>query len=115
MQLRTAHDLGYILLDARRSRGWNQNTLAAAIGVSRQWVSMVENGKTSVEFDLVISALQALGYFIQIEARSDTSTAPEHRFNYMGQVIPSHRPSNRTPLTRRGKPLTSHQSRRLVG
>jgi len=103
MLLRSAHDLGYFLLDARRRCGWSQSRLAAAIGVSRQWVSMAENGKTSVEFDLAISALHALGCSVHIESRADA--AP-------GRASPSHNKSKRTQLTRGGKPLTSRGYRR---
>jgi len=60
MQLRTAHELGPVIQDARKGFGWSQSRLAEVVGVSRQWVSLVENGKTSVEFDLVLSLLQAL-------------------------------------------------------
>ncbi len=94
MLLRTASDIGDILRDARRQRGWTQQEVADAAGVSRPWISMVENGKTSVEFHLVIGTLHALGYSASVQ-RAD---APER----------SNGPT-RTPLTRQGKPLRSRR------
>ena len=110
MQLRTAHDLGRVVLDARRRFGWSQSRLAEAVGVSRQWVSLVENGKTSVEFGLVLSSLQALGYSILVEAveRHGPSAVTDRN---TGRFL-SHDPSVRTSLTRGGKPLGHQRSRR---
>ncbi|MFO8175675.1 MAG: helix-turn-helix domain-containing protein [Gemmatimonadota bacterium] len=109
MRLRSAHDLGPLMQEARRSLGWSQTRLAEAVGVSRQWVSLVENGKTSVEFDLVLESLRALGYAVSVEARQGP-----------GQTIPGDQvpveaatrdPSGRTPLTRQGRPLGQQRSR----
>jgi len=110
MQLRTAHDLGPVVQDARKGFGWSQGRLAEVVGVSRQWVSLVENGKTSVEFDLVLSLLQALGYSVSLE------TVAGHRLSTVedrsSSRVLSHDPSIRTPLTRGGKPLGHQRSRR---
>lgn len=62
MLVRRPHDLAGLFRDGRARAGWSQNQLAEAVGVSRQWISLVETGKTSVEFDLVVAALEALGY-----------------------------------------------------
>ena len=110
MQLRTAHDLAPVIQDARRAVGWSQSRLAEAMGVSRQWISLVENGKTSVEFDLVLSLLGTLGYRVYLD------TAERHGLSPVvdrgpGRV-PTHDPSIRTPLTKRGKPLGHQRSRR---
>lgn len=84
MRLRTARDLGPILRENRRRKGWSQTDLAEKVGVSRQWVSLVETGKTSVEFDLVLAVLRALGFQIQIREvteedlpTQDPSSRPE--------------------------------------
>jgi len=110
MQLRTAHDLRFLVQDARRRSGWSQTQLADAVGVSRQWISLVENGKTSVEFDLVLSSLQSLGYSVYVEMEGDrrssvTQEQGSERFLRSG-------PSDRTPLTRKGNPLGHQRSRR---
>jgi y4mF family transcriptional regulator len=94
MLLRTASDIGPLLRDARRKRGWTQRELSEAVGVSRAWVSMVENGKTSVEFDLVIGAFHALGYSASVQPAITEASAE---------------PGQRTQLTRSEKPLRSRR------
>jgi len=110
MLLRRPHDLAALLRNGRARAGWSQARLAEAVGVSRQWISLVENGKTSVEFDLVVGALQALGYRLRVEP-SQSSAEPKDlppAFEH-----PSvHRPSQRTPLTRKGEPLDRERVRR---
>lgn len=109
MLLRHPHDLAGLVRDGRSRAGWSQAELAGRVGVSRQWISMVENGKTSVEFDLVIGTLRALGYYLHVGSSiappswSEASSYPR---------IPSHNPSPRTPLTRRGEPLGKQRSKR---
>lgn len=112
VQLRAAHDLRSLIQDARRKAGWSQTGLAEAVGVSRQWISLVENGKTSVEFDLVLSLLQTLGYSVNVEMERDRSPSVVLHQG-PGRFLRSD-PSDRTPLTRKGKPLGHQRSRRDV-
>lgn len=109
MLLRHPHDLAGVFRDGRARAGWSQTELAERVGVSRQWISMVENGKTSVEFDLVVGALQALGCRLYV----DSSDAPPSRSEH-GQRLqtPVHSLSQRTPLTRHGEPLDRRRPRR---
>jgi len=110
MLLRRPHDLADLFRDGRARAGWSQSQLAESVGVSRQWISLVENGKTSVELDLVMAALQALGYRIHVES-SDPATGSRHG----AADIPHahvHEPSQRTPLTQSGGPLGRHRTRR---
>lgn len=108
MLLRHPHDLAGLFRDGRARAGWSQTEFAERVGVSRQWISLVENGKTSVEFDLVLGALQALGYHLHVEA----SDAPSRSESWQRVQTPAHGPSQRTPLTRHGKPLGTQRSRR---
>jgi len=106
MLLRSDEDLGPLLREARKDRGWSQDKLKDAVGVSRQWVSMVENGKTSVAFDLVVRAFHALGYTIRIDPRN------EERPNIRTDAESANaRRAGRTPLTSGGKPLTTARQR----
>jgi y4mF family transcriptional regulator len=91
MLLRKASDLGPLLREERKQKRWSQQQLGEAVGVSRQWVSMVENGKTSVEFDLAVSALAALGIPVYLGTPSIAPAVPDF--------------AARTPLTRSGKAL----------
>lgn len=96
--LRRPHDLAGLFRDARARAGWSQSELAEKVGVSRQWVSLVETGKTSVEFDLVLGALQALDYHLYVRSSDQPS--------------PTHNPSGRTQLTMDGEPLGQQRTRR---
>jgi len=113
MLLRRPHNLAGLFRDGRARAGWSQRDLAEKIGASRQWVSLVENGKVRVEFDLVMAALQALGYNIFVKPGSvvDQPWADDSR----GLVPTHHAASKRTQLTRDGKALgknrTGHGSR----
>jgi len=103
MLLRRPHELAGLFRDGRRRAGWSQRDLADRIGASRQWVSLVETGKTTIEFDLVLASLQALGYRLLVES-------PEHETRGdpgPGSLTTSlnHGPAHRTPLTQNGKAL----------
>ncbi len=103
MLLRRPHELAGVFRDGRGRAGWSQRDLADRIGASRQWVSLVETGKTSVEFDLVLAALQALGYAVLVESPAHESrggTPPENLTTSL-----RHGPSHRTPLTQNGEAL----------
>lgn len=110
MLLRRPHDLAAILRDGRVRAGWSQTQLAQRLGVSRQWISLVETGKTSVEFDLVVGALQALGYRLHVEPADRPTESAGPRTN--GPQPNVHAPSQRTPLTRQGVPLGRERARR---
>ena len=110
MQLRNAHDLAPVIQEARRGVGWSQSRLADVVGVSRQWISLVETGKTSVEFDLVLSLLHTLGYRVCLERADRDGLSPV--VDRGPGRLPTHDPSSRTPLTKRGKPLGHQRSRR---
>lgn len=60
MMIRTATDLGAVIRERRRKLGWDQQTFASKIGVSRQWVIEIEKGKARAEVGLVLRALDAL-------------------------------------------------------
>jgi y4mF family transcriptional regulator len=60
MRIKTADTLGILVRDQRKQRGWSQTQLAQEVGVSRLWVSQLENGKETVEFGLVLKTLHAL-------------------------------------------------------
>lgn len=59
-KLASAALLGRALRDRRRHLGWTQTELARRAGVSRPWISEIENGKPTAQLDrllLVVSAL----------------------------------------------------------
>jgi y4mF family transcriptional regulator len=110
MLLRRPHELAGLLRDGRARAGWSQSQLAEKVGVSRQWISLVETGKTSVEFDLAVGVLQALGYQLRVESSGGPTQAERQATD--SPPAPTHPRSQRTPLTRQGEPLSSARVRR---
>lgn len=113
MLLRTALEVGDLIADGRRRMRLSQSNLAQRLGVSRQWLSQVENGKTTVEFDLVLAALQALGYALYVQSPEgvEQSQLLNLETHNPSSALP-HDSSSRTPLTRKGKPLGVQRSKR---
>lgn len=71
MALRTARDIGAVLRERRRQLGLSQATLAERIGVSRLWVSEMEQGKARAELRLVLRALEAVGVRLSLDDRPE--------------------------------------------
>jgi y4mF family transcriptional regulator len=63
----TITDLAPLIRDARKRMGMNQQTFANYAGVGRRFLSELENGKSSLEFDKVLACAWAAG--IDIFAR----------------------------------------------
>ena len=59
-QIKTVKDLGLAVKDRRKVIGRTQAELATEIGVSRQWLSEVESGKTRAEIGLILRLLKRL-------------------------------------------------------
>ncbi|AYY14956.1 transcriptional regulator [Actinobacteria bacterium YIM 96077] len=66
MQARTMRDLGAVVREARRQKGLTQAELAAAVGVSREWVVRLEKGYPRLEAQLVLDALAAVGVGLSV-------------------------------------------------
>jgi HTH-type transcriptional regulator/antitoxin HipB len=76
MRIRTVPELGLIIRERRRTLGLGQRALAAKVGVSRQWVVEVEQGKARAAVGLVLRTLEALGLQIEIEATGSAAPTP---------------------------------------
>lgn len=59
--IRNAQDLGNVIRATRIRLDWSQSRLAEEVGVSRQWLGAVENGKPGAELGLVLRVLAVLG------------------------------------------------------
>lgn len=103
MLLRRPHELADLLREGRARAGLSQSDLAARVGASRQWVSLVENGRTGVAFDLVMGALQALGYRLYVDFPDEPSRHDSRAMS--GSHFTPHGQSERTQLTRGGEPI----------
>ena len=60
--LRTAAEVGAFIRSAREEAQMTQAALAGELGVSRKWVSEVEQGKQAAEVGKVLAALLHLGF-----------------------------------------------------
>jgi HTH-type transcriptional regulator/antitoxin HipB len=70
MRIRTPTDLGALIRDYRNRLGHDQKSLAEKVGVSRQWIVEVEQGKPRAEIGLLLRTISALG--IALDAGPDS-------------------------------------------
>ena len=57
----SAHDLGRLVREAREQRKLSQQAFADLVGVGRRFISELENGKATLEFDKVLQVALATG------------------------------------------------------
>ncbi len=67
MYVRTPSDIGSAIREQRRRRRVSQQKLADDVGVSRQWLVEVEQGKPRAELGLVLKTLAALGLRVALD------------------------------------------------
>jgi HTH-type transcriptional regulator / antitoxin HipB len=75
MRVRTPSELGALIRDYRLRHKLDQKSLAASVGVSRQWIVEIEKGKARAPLGLVLRTLEALG--IVLDAQQGTPTNPK--------------------------------------
>jgi y4mF family transcriptional regulator len=85
--IRTPRDLGAIIRDYRRRRGWGQQGLADKIGVSRQWVVAIEKGKARAEIGLVLRALDVLGIALSPDRDKSESSKDALQIADIDQIV----------------------------
>lgn len=66
MLVRTPKTLGALIRARRRELKLDQASLAARVGVTRQWLIAVEKGKPTAELGLVLRTLAALGLSLDV-------------------------------------------------
>ena len=67
--LKSATDLGPLIRKSRKAMKFSQQQFADAAGVGRRFLSELENGKPSLEFDKVIACALAAGIDILAKPR----------------------------------------------
>jgi len=60
MIVRSSKDVGAAVKARRKALGLDQGSLAARVGVSRQWIGALEQGKPGAELALVLRTLRTL-------------------------------------------------------
>ena len=69
-RVRSVAELGALVRRARKAMKMNQSEFAAHAGVGRRFVSELEGGKASLEFDRVMACAQAAGIDLTARLRS---------------------------------------------
>jgi HTH-type transcriptional regulator/antitoxin HipB len=62
----TPRALGQAVRHTREAHGWTQEELAQKARVSRRWINAFEDGKSSVQFDLVLQVLAVLEMKLEV-------------------------------------------------
>ncbi len=66
MRVATVRDIGALLRERRVALGLTQQQLAEQIGVARQWVALLEAGRSSPRLPPVLDACAVLGLHVQV-------------------------------------------------
>jgi HTH-type transcriptional regulator/antitoxin HipB len=80
-------DLAQTVRDRRRQLGLSQGSLAQRVGVSRQWIVALEQGKPTAEVGLVLKTLSALGLRIDVRDPDDATPYAEALRAAAAQVL----------------------------
>ena len=78
-------DLGAAVQGLRQSSGLTQGELAARAGVSRKWISEMENGKATAEVGLVCRVLECLGAHLEVVVSPPPRGVLEEIFARLGE------------------------------
>ena len=73
----TPQDIGQTIRSRRKQLGWDQAKLGDHVGVSRQWIINIEQGKPRAEIGLILRTLHVLDLPVYIGTVSDTETMEE--------------------------------------
>jgi transcriptional regulator with XRE-family HTH domain len=63
--IRYRRDVGALIRDHRKQKGWTQEALATKLGKTRRWMTKVELGQTNPDISSVLRALQLLDVALQ--------------------------------------------------
>lgn len=76
MIIRSPRDLGAAIRARRKALGLDQAAVADRVGVSRQWIGSLEQGKAGAELGLVLRTLKALDIPLSLGDDLPDSSAP---------------------------------------
>lgn len=67
--IRSAADLGALIRSHRESQKLSQQAFADLVGVGRRFISELENGKPTLEFDKVLKVASSMGFDLFVKPR----------------------------------------------
>ena len=76
MVIKTPKEIGLLVRDQRKARGWTQDVFAQRLGVSRLWVLQLEQGKSTAQIGLVLRALNELDVPVQVDLSPKDKSKP---------------------------------------
>jgi len=78
MRVTTAQEIGFAIRQRRLALGLSQQALADRVGVGRQWIVEIEQGKPRAEIDLMLRTLDALELQVSVTpGKSSREIAPK--------------------------------------
>ncbi|AWH31537.1 helix-turn-helix domain-containing protein [Stenotrophomonas sp. SAU14A_NAIMI4_8] len=86
IRLENAADLGPLVKAVRKHQGLRQDATAEGIGVSENFLSKIERGGTTVQWDKLFTVLDELGLHVEIDV-PDAALSPAGK---------RHQPAGRT-------------------
>ena len=72
---RNPKQLGTIIRNTRRKRGWSQTQLGDKVGLRQETISLIETGNPATKIDTILSVLAALDLELQVALRSKGGAA----------------------------------------
>lgn len=65
MFIRYRRDVGALIREHRKRKGWTQEELATKLGKTRRWMTKVELGQTNPDISSILRAFQLLDLALQ--------------------------------------------------
>jgi HTH-type transcriptional regulator / antitoxin HipB len=87
MNVRNAHQIGLLLRDRRKALGIGQQDFADRLGVSRYWVSQLENGNSGAALGHTLNALAALGVSLDVQIQDTAQHQLPTNTDYFAAVM----------------------------
>jgi HTH-type transcriptional regulator/antitoxin HipB len=86
MRVRTPRELGAVIKDRRLALRLDQAGLAGRVGVSRQWIIAIEQGKPHADVTLVLRTFDALGLRLDVTTDGGVAAGPA-RASHSGDLV----------------------------
>ncbi len=67
---RNPKQIGNVIRNARRKRGWNQTQLGEKAGLRQETISLIEAGNPATKIDTILSVLAALSLEFRVAPRT---------------------------------------------